>query len=138
MCVCGCLSLCVSMSSTALQDAGPPSECSHALRCSVAASECQAVGECSRSLDGSRGYRTCTSSQWVGVCVFVCMCLSLSLRELNICHFVIYDSPETLSRIMGNVVLKNPKAQFVITHKLLLLQYHHKVGSKMYCINVVK
>uniref|UniRef100_A0AAY4BGI7 Telomere length regulation protein TEL2 homolog n=1 Tax=Denticeps clupeoides TaxID=299321 RepID=A0AAY4BGI7_9TELE len=37
------------------------------------------------------------------------------------------DCPEALSRIMGNVALKNTKAQFVITHKLILLQYHHKV-----------
>ncbi|XP_062382426.1 telomere length regulation protein TEL2 homolog [Sardina pilchardus] len=36
------------------------------------------------------------------------------------------NGPETLSRIMGNIVLKNPKAKFVITHKFLLLQYHHK------------
>uniref|UniRef100_A0AAY4BI61 Telomere length regulation protein TEL2 homolog n=1 Tax=Denticeps clupeoides TaxID=299321 RepID=A0AAY4BI61_9TELE len=32
------------------------------------------------------------------------------------------DCPEALSRIMGNVALKNTKAQFVITHKLILLQ----------------
>uniref|UniRef100_A0AAY4BFR8 Telomere length regulation protein TEL2 homolog n=1 Tax=Denticeps clupeoides TaxID=299321 RepID=A0AAY4BFR8_9TELE len=38
------------------------------------------------------------------------------------------DCPEALSRIMGNVALKNTKAQFVITHKLILLQYHHKVS----------
>ncbi|KAL2078522.1 hypothetical protein ACEWY4_026207 [Coilia grayii] len=36
------------------------------------------------------------------------------------------NDPDTLSRILGNVVLKNQKAQLVITHKLLLLQYHHK------------
>ncbi|XP_060725654.1 telomere length regulation protein TEL2 homolog [Tachysurus vachellii] len=32
-----------------------------------------------------------------------------------------------LSRVMGNLVLKNKKVQFVLTHKLLLLQYHHPV-----------
>uniref|UniRef100_A0A8C8MMN3 Telomere length regulation protein TEL2 homolog n=1 Tax=Oncorhynchus tshawytscha TaxID=74940 RepID=A0A8C8MMN3_ONCTS len=34
--------------------------------------------------------------------------------------------PDALSRIMGNLVLKNKKAQFVITHKLLLLQYKYE------------
>uniref|UniRef100_A0A6Q2ZGZ1 Telomere length regulation protein TEL2 homolog n=1 Tax=Esox lucius TaxID=8010 RepID=A0A6Q2ZGZ1_ESOLU len=34
--------------------------------------------------------------------------------------------PDTLSRIMGNLVLKNKKAHFVITHKLLLLQYKYE------------
>ncbi|XP_023663811.2 telomere length regulation protein TEL2 homolog isoform X1 [Paramormyrops kingsleyae] len=33
------------------------------------------------------------------------------------------DGPDALSRIMGNLVVKNKKAQFVVTHKLLLLQY---------------
>ncbi|KAK3572537.1 hypothetical protein QTP86_034739, partial [Hemibagrus guttatus] len=32
-----------------------------------------------------------------------------------------------LSRLLGNLVLKNKKVQFVLTHKLLLLQYHHPV-----------
>uniref|UniRef100_W5M613 Telomere length regulation protein TEL2 homolog n=1 Tax=Lepisosteus oculatus TaxID=7918 RepID=W5M613_LEPOC len=36
------------------------------------------------------------------------------------------DRPGALSRILGNVVVKNKKAQFVITHKLLLLQYKYK------------
>ncbi|KAK6306787.1 hypothetical protein J4Q44_G00237120 [Coregonus suidteri] len=31
------------------------------------------------------------------------------------------------SRIMGNLVFKNKKAQFDITHKLLLLQYKYEV-----------
>uniref|UniRef100_A0A8C5BRU1 Telomere length regulation protein TEL2 homolog n=1 Tax=Gadus morhua TaxID=8049 RepID=A0A8C5BRU1_GADMO len=30
-----------------------------------------------------------------------------------------------LSRVLGNLVLKNKKAQFLLTHKMLLLQYHH-------------
>ncbi|KAM9559297.1 LOW QUALITY PROTEIN: telomere length regulation protein TEL2 homolog [Salvelinus alpinus] len=34
--------------------------------------------------------------------------------------------PDALSRIMGNLVLKNKKAQFVITCKLLLLQYKYE------------
>ncbi|KAJ8245793.1 hypothetical protein GJAV_G00260380 [Gymnothorax javanicus] len=38
------------------------------------------------------------------------------------------DGPWALSRIMGNIVLKNKKAQFVITHKLLLLQYKLEAG----------
>ncbi|XP_063077958.1 telomere length regulation protein TEL2 homolog isoform X2 [Engraulis encrasicolus] len=36
------------------------------------------------------------------------------------------NDPQTLSRILGNVVVKSQKAQLVITHKMLLLQYHHK------------
>ncbi|XP_064415200.1 telomere length regulation protein TEL2 homolog isoform X2 [Latimeria chalumnae] len=34
--------------------------------------------------------------------------------------------PEVLSRLLGNLILKNKKAQFVFTHKLLLLQYKYK------------
>ncbi|XP_019938259.2 telomere length regulation protein TEL2 homolog isoform X1 [Paralichthys olivaceus] len=36
------------------------------------------------------------------------------------------SGPEALGRIIGNLVLKNKKAQFVITHKLLLLQYKYE------------
>ncbi|KAG7492048.1 hypothetical protein MATL_G00010370 [Megalops atlanticus] len=38
------------------------------------------------------------------------------------------EGPAALSRIMGNVVVKNKKAQFVVTHKLLLLQYKYKTS----------
>ncbi|XP_032359172.1 telomere length regulation protein TEL2 homolog isoform X2 [Etheostoma spectabile] len=34
--------------------------------------------------------------------------------------------PDALGRIIGNLVLTNKKAQFVITHKLLLLQYKYE------------
>ncbi|XP_049915848.1 telomere length regulation protein TEL2 homolog isoform X1 [Epinephelus moara] len=34
--------------------------------------------------------------------------------------------PDALGRIIGNLVLRNKKAQFVITHKLLLLQYKYE------------
>ncbi|KAM3859555.1 telomere length regulation protein TEL2 homolog [Diretmus argenteus] len=34
--------------------------------------------------------------------------------------------PDALGRIIGNLVLKNKKAQFVITHKLMLLQYKYE------------
>lgn len=54
--------------------------------------------------------------------------------------YTLYDCPElhshvsfsrsaALSRLLGNVVLKNKKAQFVITNKLLLLQYKYKVNT---------
>lgn len=33
--------------------------------------------------------------------------------------------PEVLSRLLGNLVVKNKKARFVVTCKLLLLQYQH-------------
>ncbi|CAL8259176.1 unnamed protein product [Arctogadus glacialis] len=36
--------------------------------------------------------------------------------------------PAALSRVLGNLVLKNKKAQFLLTHKMLLLQYHHQTA----------
>uniref|UniRef100_UPI0037E9A757 telomere length regulation protein TEL2 homolog n=1 Tax=Semicossyphus pulcher TaxID=241346 RepID=UPI0037E9A757 len=36
------------------------------------------------------------------------------------------SGPEAFGRIIGNLVLANKKAQFVITHKLLLLQYKYE------------
>ncbi|XP_041830546.1 telomere length regulation protein TEL2 homolog [Melanotaenia boesemani] len=36
------------------------------------------------------------------------------------------SGPDALGRIIGNLVLTNKKAQFVMTHKLLLLQYKYK------------
>ncbi|XP_039992125.1 telomere length regulation protein TEL2 homolog isoform X2 [Xiphias gladius] len=36
------------------------------------------------------------------------------------------SGPDALGRIIGNLVLKNKKAQFVITHRLLLLQYKYE------------
>lgn len=41
--------------------------------------------------------------------------------------FVCFFRPDALGRIIGNLVLTNKKAQFVITHKLLLLQYKYEV-----------
>uniref|UniRef100_A0AAQ4PZ70 Telomere length regulation protein TEL2 homolog n=1 Tax=Gasterosteus aculeatus aculeatus TaxID=481459 RepID=A0AAQ4PZ70_GASAC len=38
------------------------------------------------------------------------------------------SGPDALGRIIGNLVLTNKKAQFVITHKLLLLQYKYETG----------
>uniref|UniRef100_A0A673BVG5 Telomere length regulation protein TEL2 homolog n=1 Tax=Sphaeramia orbicularis TaxID=375764 RepID=A0A673BVG5_9TELE len=37
--------------------------------------------------------------------------------------------PDALGRIIGNLVLTNKKAQFVITHKLLLLQYKYETQT---------
>lgn len=36
------------------------------------------------------------------------------------------SGPDALERIIGNLVVSNKKAQFVLTHKLLLLQYKYK------------
>uniref|UniRef100_A0A3P9Q0U2 Telomere length regulation protein TEL2 homolog n=1 Tax=Poecilia reticulata TaxID=8081 RepID=A0A3P9Q0U2_POERE len=36
------------------------------------------------------------------------------------------DSPDAFSRIAGNLVLTNKKAEFVLTHKVLLLQYKYE------------
>ncbi|XP_073345060.1 telomere length regulation protein TEL2 homolog [Pagrus major] len=38
------------------------------------------------------------------------------------------SGPDALGRIIGNLVLTNRKAQYVITHKLLLLQYKYETG----------
>lgn len=38
-----------------------------------------------------------------------------------------FHRPDILGRIIGNIVLTNKKAQFVITHKLFLLQYKYEV-----------
>uniref|UniRef100_A0A3Q4N9V5 Telomere length regulation protein TEL2 homolog n=1 Tax=Neolamprologus brichardi TaxID=32507 RepID=A0A3Q4N9V5_NEOBR len=38
----------------------------------------------------------------------------------------VLTGPDALGRIIGNLVLTNKKAQFVITHKLLLLQYKYE------------
>ncbi|XP_054914015.1 telomere length regulation protein TEL2 homolog [Poeciliopsis prolifica] len=38
------------------------------------------------------------------------------------------DSPDAFSRIVGNLVLTNKKAQFVLTHKVLLLQYKYETA----------
>lgn len=40
---------------------------------------------------------------------------------------VSFRRPDELGRIIGNIVLTNKKAQFVLTHKLLLLQYKYEV-----------
>lgn len=37
--------------------------------------------------------------------------------------------PEVLSRLLGNLVMKNKKAQFVMTQKLLFLQYGYTVRA---------
>lgn len=41
-----------------------------------------------------------------------------------------------VSRLMGNLVLTNKKAQFVLTHKLLLQQYQHTVSSEIKDTNI--
>ncbi|KAM5227324.1 telomere length regulation protein TEL2 homolog [Ctenodactylus gundi] len=38
------------------------------------------------------------------------------------------SGPEVLSRLLGNLVVESRKAQFVMTRKLLFLQYHHKTS----------
>lgn len=36
---------------------------------------------------------------------------------------------DVLSRLLGNLVVKNKKAQFVVAQKMLLLQYGHTVRT---------
>lgn len=40
---------------------------------------------------------------------------------------VVLHRPEVLSRLLGNLVMKSKKAQFVMTQKLLFLQYGYSV-----------
>lgn len=42
---------------------------------------------------------------------------------------IVPHRPEVLSRLLGNLVMKNKKAQFVMTQKLLFLQYRHAVSA---------
>uniref|UniRef100_A0A8C9J4J5 Telomere length regulation protein TEL2 homolog n=1 Tax=Panthera tigris altaica TaxID=74533 RepID=A0A8C9J4J5_PANTA len=42
---------------------------------------------------------------------------------------VVCKLPEVLSRLLGNLVMKNKKAQFVMTRKLLFLQYQYSVRA---------
>lgn len=41
-----------------------------------------------------------------------------------------------VSRLLGNLVVTNKKAQFVLTHKLLLQQYQHPVSSEIKDTNI--
>lgn len=49
--------------------------------------------------------------------------------DLSKCPFspIVLHRPEVLSRLLGNLVMKSKKAQFVMTQKLLFLQYGYSV-----------
>uniref|UniRef100_A0A673V9F0 Telomere length regulation protein TEL2 homolog n=1 Tax=Suricata suricatta TaxID=37032 RepID=A0A673V9F0_SURSU len=83
-------------------------------RCSVPSARTSGAGG---SLAGTRGpslgHLSANGSLWF-------MLFSLHPSPPTVPH-----RPEVLSRLLGNLVIKNKKAQFVMTRKLLFLQYHH-------------
>ncbi|XP_005505725.2 telomere length regulation protein TEL2 homolog isoform X3 [Columba livia] len=63
---------------------------------------------------------------WQRICWRLVECVPDRWMEAVVLGFV-QRTPgaDVLSRLLGNLVLKNKKAQFVVTQKLLLLQYCH-------------
>ncbi|XP_074821886.1 telomere length regulation protein TEL2 homolog isoform X2 [Natator depressus] len=63
---------------------------------------------------------------WQRMCWRLVECVPDRWMEAVVCGFV-QKAPgaDVLSRLLGNLVLKNKKAQFVVTQKLLLLQYSY-------------
>lgn len=55
---------------------------------------------------------------------------SMTVSQIpNILLLTCLARADVLSRLLGNLVVKNKKAQFVVTKKLLLLQYCHTVRT---------
>ncbi|XP_034049064.1 telomere length regulation protein TEL2 homolog [Thalassophryne amazonica] len=70
---------------------------------------------------------TCSNMVWQRVCWKLLDDVPQRWMESVLTALVqAISGPEALSRILGNLVLSNKKAQFVITHKLLLLQYKYE------------
>ncbi|NXE27523.1 TELO2 protein, partial [Ardeotis kori] len=63
---------------------------------------------------------------WQRICWRLVECVPDRWMEAVVLGFV-QRAPraDVLSRLLGNLVVKNKKAQFVVTQKVLLLQYHH-------------
>ncbi|KFP11795.1 Telomere length regulation protein TEL2, partial [Egretta garzetta] len=63
---------------------------------------------------------------WQRICWRLVECVPDRWMEAVVLGFV-QSAPgaDTLSRLLGNLVVKNKKAQFVVTQKVLLLQYCH-------------
>uniref|UniRef100_A0A7M4DWJ8 Telomere length regulation protein TEL2 homolog n=1 Tax=Crocodylus porosus TaxID=8502 RepID=A0A7M4DWJ8_CROPO len=61
---------------------------------------------------------------WQRMCWRLVECVPDRWMEAVVCGFVqAVPGADVLSRLLGNLVVKNKKAQFVVTQKLLLLQY---------------
>ncbi|XP_066239066.1 telomere length regulation protein TEL2 homolog isoform X2 [Saccopteryx leptura] len=66
------------------------------------------------------------SCLWQRVCWRLVECVPDRAMEAVLTGLVeAAPGPEVLSRLLGNLVVKSKKAQFVMTQKLLLLQYRH-------------
>ncbi|XP_067407530.1 telomere length regulation protein TEL2 homolog isoform X2 [Emydura macquarii macquarii] len=61
---------------------------------------------------------------WQRMCWRLVKCVPDRWMETVVCGFVqTAPGADVLSRLLGNLIVKNKKAQFVMTQKLLLLQY---------------
>nr|XP_020668766.1 telomere length regulation protein TEL2 homolog [Pogona vitticeps] len=70
--------------------------------------------------------RTQSDCIWQRMCWRLVESVPDRWMEAVICGFVrVSARPAALSRLLGNVVVKSKKAQFVMTQKLLLLQYSY-------------
>uniref|UniRef100_A0ABM5F0V3 Telomere length regulation protein TEL2 homolog n=1 Tax=Pogona vitticeps TaxID=103695 RepID=A0ABM5F0V3_9SAUR len=70
--------------------------------------------------------RTQSDCIWQRMCWRLVESVPDRWMEAVICGFVrVSARPAALSRLLGNVVIKSKKAQFVMTQKLLLLQYSY-------------
>ncbi|XP_039472802.1 telomere length regulation protein TEL2 homolog isoform X2 [Oreochromis aureus] len=70
---------------------------------------------------------TCSDMVWQRVCWKLLENVPQRWMESVLTGLVqAVSGPDALGRIIGNLVLTNKKAQFVITHKLLLLQYKYE------------
>ncbi|XP_068764046.1 telomere length regulation protein TEL2 homolog isoform X2 [Struthio camelus] len=66
---------------------------------------------------------------WQRICWRLVECVPDRWMEAVVLGFVQRASgADVLSRLLGNLVVKNKKAQFVVTQKLLLLQYGYTTG----------
>ncbi|NXP77150.1 TELO2 protein, partial [Ramphastos sulfuratus] len=66
---------------------------------------------------------------WQRMCWRLLECVPERWMEAVLLGFVqAAPGADVLSRLLGNLVVKNKKAQFVLTQKVLLLQYSHKTA----------
>ncbi|KAF4798501.1 Telomere length regulation protein TEL2 like protein [Turdus rufiventris] len=69
---------------------------------------------------------TKSDCMWQRVCCWLVECVPDRWMEAVVLGFVqSVPGADVLSRLLGSLVVKNKKAQFVVTQKMLLLQYGH-------------